>query len=550
MRIRTIIVALLAIVGSLSLQAQTDPTTQPLVQPGSVTYVGKFTVPPDDGGGVYGLEWSGGVVGSAGPGRLFYECHYGGNDNPALQQQAALGIVEAPALGGVAKVVQKCVRMPNPESMGSDLSPRFIGGAGMLPSGNFLCVGGYIYYDGGGAQSKTHWCGTSLTSMGQPINIQAQNVMLTNSNGVSYRPKAGMMAGWTGTIAPEWRALLGGDSYTGQCCIAIVSRSSYGPSVSAFNVADTGKATVPATMLLGFPDEHQNLGPWSGPIAPYYSGADTPMGTMFPVPNTRTWLSVGRHGLGLPEMKGMNCYGPGTSDITLIGKSDGQGNVFCYDPSNSNKGPHAWRYIFQIMAWDAKDFAAVKAGTKQPWDVRPYAVWDAGVGTPLGIPGIVITGGAYDPSTGRLYVSTGWTDVYVFDVKTGTPPPTDRDCVETAGAWDNWTPNADGRTESRRRTWTQTSPKVGNGKACVWTANGSPAIETETRDIVTVDECAANPVVVTQVAWPGSIEGRRSGSLVWSVANIVSSLKSILWSYGPQSVTVTDSRNCKATVNR
>jgi hypothetical protein len=386
--------------------------------------------------------------------------------------------------------------------------------------------------------------------MGQPVNVQAQNVMLTNSNGVSYRPKAGMMAGWTGAIAPEWRSLLGGDSYTGQCCIAIIGRSSYGPSVSAFNSSDTGAATVPATMLLGFPDEFQNLGPWGGPISPYYSGADT-MGSTFPVYGTRSWLSVGRHGTGQPEMGGQNCYGPGTANAALIGQPDGQGNRYCYDPSNSNKGPHSWRYIFQIMAWDANDFAAVKAGAKKPWDVRPYAAWNAGVGSPLDIPGVVVTGAAFDQQTRRLYVSTGWTDVYVFEVDgSGPPPPTDRDCVETPGEWSGWTPNADGKTESNRRTWTQTVSKLGNGASCFWTKDASPAVETITRDIVTIDECAANPVVVTQVAWPGSTEGRRSGSLVWSVANVVSTLKSILWSYGPQSVTVTDSRGCPATVKR
>jgi hypothetical protein len=207
------------------------------------------------------------------------------------------------------------------------------------------------------------------------------------------------------------------------------------------------------------------------------------MGTMFPVPGTRTWLSVGRHGTGQPEMKGQNCYGPGTSNVSQIGQPDGQGNFYCYDPSNSNKGPHSWRYVFQVMAWDALDFAAVKAGTKKPWDLKPYAAWDAGAGSPLSIPGIAISGGAYDPSTGRLYVSTGWTDVYVFDVGAGGPPPPPGP-IDCQGVWSDSlsepTPLVCDatrmQTRTRTRTFTVTTQPSNGGKACP----ASPVVTTET----------------------------------------------------------------------
>ena len=54
--------------------------------------------------------------------------------------------------------------------------------------------------------------------------------------------------------------------------------------------------------------------------------------------------------------------------------------MLCYDPTTSDKGSHAYPYRYQVWAYDLNDFAAVKAGTKQPWEVVPYGVW------PLSLP--------------------------------------------------------------------------------------------------------------------------------------------------------------------
>ena len=58
-----------------------------------------------------------------------------------------------------------------------------------------------------------------------------------------------------------------------------------------------------------------------------------------------------------------------------------------------------------MWAYDANDLLAVKQGTKQPWDVQPYAKWT--------LPGMPIDGvtnlmraGYYDPATRRLYVGS------------------------------------------------------------------------------------------------------------------------------------------------
>jgi hypothetical protein len=68
-----------------------------------------------------------------------------------------------------------------------------------------------------------------------------------------------------------------------------------------------------------------------------------------------------------------------------------------------DKGPHAFPYRYQVWAYDANDLAAVKSGTKQPWEVLPYAIWEP----PINLNPTHLFGGAtaYDASTGRLYVS-------------------------------------------------------------------------------------------------------------------------------------------------
>lgn len=480
---RKLFVTLLILLWATTTWAQ--PETQPLLQPGSLTYLGQFKVPDTDGTGwqtanQFTWSWTG-SVGIAGPNQLYFSCH-SWND-------ATLGIVEIPPIGGVAKVIEPCRQMPGWQTLGTDPTKRHVGGAWKF--GNRHVVSAYIYYDGGHSQKKTHWFGDALTNMSGPMLIEAQNVVLGQDK---HRPLPGMMAGWMGPVPQEWQAKLGGPAFTGQGALAITARTSFGPAVSIFDPAQLGTADpLSVSLLLGYPAEHQNLGPW-GPVggawrtklSPYYSGADQ-IGGMFMVPGTRSLVSIGRHGTGMPEMNGDVAYGNGTDQVALIGQQDSFGNHYVYDPSDSNKGPHAYPYEPIALAYDLNDLAAVKAGTKQPWDIQPYAAWNFGVGSPINKPGIKINGATFDPSTNRLYLTTGWTDVYVFQVTTNV---VNRDCAETASAWSEWTKN--GLTESRTRVWTQTQAKQGNGSECVWTRTMSPVVETETRNLPPVEICNDN----------------------------------------------------------
>jgi hypothetical protein len=121
------------------------------------------------------------------------------------------------------------------------------------------------------------------------------------------------------------------------------------------------------------------------------------MGGMAMIAGTRTVLYFGRNGMGTL------CYGNGTADQSLVGTMGPDGAHYCYDPTSSDKGQHAYPYRYQIWAYDMNDLAAVKNGTKQPWDVVPYGVW------PFDFPThdeqMKIGGVGYDAEKQLLYVS-------------------------------------------------------------------------------------------------------------------------------------------------
>jgi len=139
--------------------------------------------------------------------------------------------------------------------------------------------------------------------------------------------------------------------------------------------------------------------------------SDAVVGIAFPK-GTRSVLFIGTHG------QGEYCYGPGTEDQQKHGMPDGEGNVYCYDLVSSSKGTHAYPYVHQVWAYDAEDLLAVKAGQKQSWEVVPYATFQLDGINKDG--GASIAGAAFDPATGRLFVTERYGDnprVHVFQIK-------------------------------------------------------------------------------------------------------------------------------------
>ena len=320
------------------------PEQQPRLFGGDLRFLGSFALPETDGREGL-LHYGGHALGLAADGQsLYYSCIYG----------TSVARVSLPEVGGVARVLEPCQPLQNIDALDPSASTGMSIG-GVLAWNGRLILSGYSTYDAAHNVTKSHWAGESLPSLAGPFTLGNE--------------LPGLVGGYMGVVPEDWRALIGGPALTGQCCISIISRSSFGPSVSVFDPADVGvKKKVPAKMLVGYPDDRQNLGPYDR-ANEYFSGASKVGGVVFPS-GTRSVLFIGRHG-------GDFCYGEGTKDASLHQQPHPAGTYWCYDPTSSDKGTHGFPYRHMVWAYDAVDLAAVRRGKKSPWDLRPVLDVDA-----------------------------------------------------------------------------------------------------------------------------------------------------------------------------
>ena len=273
----------------------------------------------------------------------------------------------------------------------ADISSGGVGLSGLMVYGSRLHGTASIFYDANNDQRASHYS----------HSLQLNQPSFSGWSQVSDAGRSGFVSGWMTAVPGEWQAALGGPALTGQCCIPIVWRTSNGPAAFAFNPAQIGQAVVSASPLLYYTLDHATLGPWEGSNPTY--GATTQIGGFIVIAGTRTALYIGSNGLG------PHCYGNGTSNQSLHGSYGTDGAMWCYDPSNSDKGQHAYPYRYQAWAYDLNDFAAVKAGAKQPWEVVPYAVWPLNFPTPGTT--VRLGGVAYDAQRQLIYVAQRGADV-------------------------------------------------------------------------------------------------------------------------------------------
>jgi len=355
-----------------------DPSKLPLVQQADLQYLGGFRVPQ---GALNGDDLSyGGMPMAFNPANnsLFIGSML--NKITEISIPTPLNSTDAGAMP-VAAFLQPSFVDPTDGHLGKVTGGTNLLGGLLVHSGR-LIVSGFGYYDATGAAHVSH---------------AARSLTFTTANfsgwsSVWRAERSGFVAGYMADLPIEWQSRLGGPALTGQCCLPIITRTSFGPSAFAFDPSQVGQAKVTATPLLYYDALHPTLGPWEG-ANPTFSATTTVNGVVV-IPGTRSALFFGRNGLGA------YCYGDGTSDKAL---ANTPGKGLCYDPLSSSKGQHGYPYRYQIWAYDLNDFAAVKAGKKQPWDVKPYGVWaldqlSGEVGTGIG-------GLGYDSARQTIYVS-------------------------------------------------------------------------------------------------------------------------------------------------
>ena len=351
--------------GATSSAPKTSPTARlaalPRLTAEDLAYVGAFSLPHQDGNG-HSLGYAGHALGYHPTNHSLF---FGGHD--WYQELCEIGIPAVIDLGQTAPILQNCTDVTEGRLELVDEGSVKLGG-NLVYQGR-LIVSAYSYYDADADQVVSHFAsGLDLT----------QNGDISGPHQVG--DWAGIVSGYMALVPADWQADLGGPALTGNCCLAIIGRTSFGPAVTVFDPAQVGSQDpVPAEALLYYPQEHP-LAAWDA-TGPFFNGSTEIVGAAFP-PGSRSVLFFGRHGVG--EF----CYGTGEE---------------CDDPIDDSKGTHAYPYIHQVWAYDTLDLLAVRNGELEPWDLRPYAIWQLGEMDNAG--GATIAGAAYDPASGRLYLT-------------------------------------------------------------------------------------------------------------------------------------------------
>lgn len=365
----------------LALAVLQVPAPLPLLQPEAFSYHGGFRVPRTAAGGD--------DFAAAGPALAFNPATntlYLASRRNRVAEITIPDPVATPTIAGMpmATYVQPFAdpmegRLPEVGATGGGASLR-----GLAVLNGQLHGTAMIYYDATNAQRVSHF----------RRSLSLSTPSFQGWSSVYQATRTGWVAGWLTPVPPEWQTALGGTAVTGNCCVPIVSRTSYGPAAFAFSADAIGQPHVAATPLLYYDSAHQTLGPWSGSNPTY--GATTTINGLALINGTRTAIYIGRNGTG------PYCYGNGTGNPDLVGTIGPDGSAYCYDPVNSAKAPHAPPYVVQAWLYDLEDFAAVQAGQRQPWALQPYAVFPLHLPTP---PSPDMGGVVYDAERRILYTT-------------------------------------------------------------------------------------------------------------------------------------------------
>lgn len=399
----------LPFVGILVLTIATPPArvatvaqvpTDPLVQAGDLAYVGAFRLPRVNGGA---YAYGGTAVSLRPDGTTLLVVSH--------DRDQLVGEVRVPTPGtgpDVASLpVATSLIAPRDVLRGKlhDISPT---------STNILRIGGTLPLADGGliVTALDSYDATMLQTAGH-FHVSPDGMTVT----LQQVGPVGFTAGWLVPVPAAWQAALKTTMLSGACCVSIISRTSMGPALSAWTQFPGPELTT--ALRLGYPIGHQTIGSWEVPSALMH-GATIIHGAIWPA-GTRSILFVGRFGANY-------CYGGGVSDPTQHNTVDPvTGHKRCYDPIYPYQGSHAYPYEARVWAYDATDLAAVAAGAREPWDVRPYATWP--LTHPFASPHQEPLGIAYDAATRLAYVPLMHGDgdhpvIHTWRLTaSGTPPP-------------------------------------------------------------------------------------------------------------------------------
>lgn len=271
-----------------------------------------------------------------------------------------IGEVGVPRFGQMAPVLQPLTDAAE----GRKVGPGTTKVGGILVHEGQLFFTKYIYYDATASQVEALFQ--------RPPELSVKGQVQGPSRVGPFQ--AGFYSGYMAQVPPPLRQLLGGPALIGNCCIGIISRSSFGPAAFAIDPKTIAQDQKPVPLVY-YPATHTTLGKWDE-ATEYFGGADSMGGVVVPG-GFGSVLFFGRHGSTF-------CYG----------------GANCKDPTSASQGVHGYPYKSYVWAYSAEELAQVRAGAREGWDVKPYQVWDL---PELG--GAPIGGAAYDPASGRIFLS-------------------------------------------------------------------------------------------------------------------------------------------------
>lgn len=326
-----------------------------LIRPSSLAYQGAFKLPTGNGGNTRtgrGFDYGARAI-TFNPNRnsLFVVGH---------DWDQYIAEIEIPAIGGTAALLQPLTEASDAKPVGTGTTK--VGGT--LVYGGHLYFTKYVYYDGNGSQTESLF----VRPLDLAVEGQVRGPYRTGPLG------AGFYSGYIAAVPAPLQSALGGPVLIGNCCLSIITRTSYGPAVFAID-PPAALERPQAIPLVYYPASRPALGRWNS-VTEYFGGADSVTGLVVPE-GFHSVLFFGRHGTTF-------CYG----------------GPECKDPTTPSQGVHGYPYLSYVWAYAVDDLAAVRTGSKSPWDVKPYAVWALDE-----LKGAAIGGAAYDPASGRIFLA-------------------------------------------------------------------------------------------------------------------------------------------------
>ena len=234
---------------------------------------------------------------------------------------------------------------------------------GLLVYDGRLIGTSYMYFDANGDASRSHF--TSDLDLERTGDFHGMYRVGTRN--------PGFVAGHMAHIPPEWQTALGGSLLTGLDGVPIVSRTSYGPTISVFDPAQLGVIDpVPATASCRLQYEHATLALGKRDESTEFNRRPGSREGCFPLPD-RVLL------IGAERASAIPCYGEGTSDpaldrTTKVPESPACGNV--YDPADNTSRVPRLPICRLHWAYRVSGLGFGRRGQLQFWQGAYIRTWD------------------------------------------------------------------------------------------------------------------------------------------------------------------------------